>query len=127
VGLAEVLEAAGDRADRDGGVEHLVVVGERLGDGGVVASQAQLGEAFSVRGPQRCGRLLQRALVDATGPARLDRLLQLAAASDAGVAEDRPGGEGGHDVPFDERDSCSSGTMPACESTSSTVSCWLKA
>ena len=47
--VGEVGEALRNRADRDRGVEHLVVVGERLGDRGVGAPEAERREAVARR------------------------------------------------------------------------------
>ena len=93
--VGEVGEALRNRADRDRGVEHLVVVGERLGDRGVGASEAERREAIARRLAQRGGDRLELGGVDAAGPERLDGALELAPAPDARVAEDRAGGEGG--------------------------------
>ena len=93
---AEVLEALGKGADREGGVEHLVVVGEGLRDRGVLAPKTEGGEALPGFRAQLGRRRLEGRLVDAAGPEGLDGVLELAAAADARVPEDRAGGECGH-------------------------------
>src|SRR5690606_22702928 len=93
LGIRERREAARDRAERDGGVENLVVVRERLGDRGVVAPEPERDESRARRTAQLGGRALELADVDAARPERLDSALELAPTTDAGVAENRAGGE----------------------------------
>ena len=100
VGGPQVLEAGGDRAHGDRGVEHLVVVRERLGDRRVGAAEALRGETLARRRAQLGRGALELGLVDPSGPERLDGLLELTATADARVAQDGALGECGHDGPL---------------------------
>jgi hypothetical protein len=128
VGVAEAGDALGQRAHGRDGVEHLVVVRERLGDRRVVAPEAQFGEALAGGAAQLGSGALELLLVDLAAPVRLDGALELTAAADPRVAEDRAAGEGGSGVGH-RAASFSRGwvRMPASRSTASTVSWLLKA
>ena len=91
----EVGEALRDRTDGDRRIQHLVVVRERLGDRGVGRAEAERGETLARGGTQPRGGLLELVDADVVLPEGLDRALELAATADAGVAQDRAGGEGG--------------------------------
>src|SRR5690606_5116623 len=73
---------------------NLVVERERLGERGVGAPEAERSETLARGGAQRGGGVLELSGVGRPGPERLDRALQLAAAADAGIPQDRAGGEG---------------------------------
>ncbi len=87
LGVEEVAETGRHGADVGGGVEHLVVEGERARNGGSFG-QAQALQAL--RGAQLdfLGSRIEGGGVDLAGPVGFDGLLQFAAAADAGVAQD---------------------------------------
>ena len=85
----------GQRAQRGGGVEDLVVEREVGRDGGVGGVQAELRSRRATVGVlQRGPRRVQAVLVEGAGPVGLQGLLEFAVRADAGVAEDGGGGEG---------------------------------
>lgn len=116
VGIPQRIEPRRDGSDRHRQIEDLVVVRERLRDGGVVASEPEARQVRARLSAQRRRGLLEFRLRGPACPVRLDRALELATSTDAGVAEDRSGGEGHAGF------SCSRGRMPASRSTASTVS-----
>ena len=86
---AQVREPLGQDACGHRGIQHLVVVGERLGNGRVVLAEAEFDEAGARRAAQPGGCRLQLGFVDRAGPEGLDGALELATAADPGVPEDR--------------------------------------
>ncbi len=116
-------ETGWHRADSDRGVEHLVVVGERLGDRGIGLAEAEGGEPLAGGGAKAGRRRLEFVDRDLAGPERLDGLLQFATATDAGVAQDCSGRKCGR------AHTCSlvgvDDTRPTAFKTSSTASCLL--
>jgi hypothetical protein len=85
----EVPEPFGYRAQQRDDVEHLVVEGERAGDGAAVGGQTQAGEVARGGQPQVAGGGLQLVGGGAAGPEGLDGALELASSADARVAQDR--------------------------------------
>jgi hypothetical protein len=102
--VTERAEARGQRAERDRGVEHLVVEREGAGHGAVGRVQAELDEAPQRGQPKVTRHGLELVGAGAPGPVGLERALELATSADARVAEDgsaveRRGDEGlrGHE------------------------------
>ena len=105
LGVGEIGEAGRHRPEGHGGVQDLVVEGERRGQGRVPGAEAQLHEPAVGRQLQVGGRRLELLAGRAPGPVGLQGLLQLAAAADPGVAGDGGGGE---------RDSGHGGLLKRC-------------
>ena len=82
-----------DRPERERGIEHLVVEAEALGHGTALGVQPEFDESGAGRRAKLCGRGMQRLLVDVALPVALDGAFQLATRADAGVSENRGGGQ----------------------------------
>ena len=121
---AQVREPLRQDARGHRGVEHLVVVRERLGNRRVLPAETEFDEARARRAAKSCRRRLQLGFVDGAGPERLDSALELAAAADPGIAQDRAGRKGwagfGHEVA--SRSSGRVVRMPPSRSTARTAS-----
>ena len=90
---AQVAEALRQSPESGGDLKDLVVIGEIRGDGGG-AGQPQPAQTSAGGGPQGGGALSQPGDVQGALPVGLDVAFELAVGTDAGVAEDRGGGQG---------------------------------
>ena len=90
---AQVGEALRQSPESGGDLKDLVVIGEICGDGRS-AGQSQPAQTSAGGGPQGGGALAQPGDVQGAFPVGLDVAFELAVRTDAGVAEDRGGGQG---------------------------------
>ena len=90
---AQVAEALRQSPESGGDLKDLVVIGEIRGDGGGTG-QPQPAQTSAGGGPQGGGALAQPGDVQGALPVGLDVAFELAVRTDAGVAENRGGGQG---------------------------------